>query len=481
MKGVCFRTANTCPLRSLIMEKLHMFKKVISFVTSSALAVALISFYPSADGRNINNASAKTIAEMQEEIKANKETISELQNQLDALAGNKAEEQHYQSLLYDQIDVIQTNIDLLNKELENINTDIESAQNNIAGLDQSIIDQQKEIDTNVELFKQRLCAMYVTGNDNLATVVVGTSSFYDMMSRVEMVNRIASYDEELINGILADIDSMEESKKQLESEKLTLEMKLEEQQKRKEEKAQEMEVLYDKMQQTQSEIDRISREEQLTEEKKQELEAMNAEFDAEISAEIARQAAAAQAAYEAEQARLAAERAAAAAAAQQAAQSSGETYTPTYQQPAYIPAPSASGFAWPAPGFCYISSYYGPRWGSFHGGIDVGDAGIHGGAACAAKSGTVITVCNSCTHDYPKDGSCGCGGGYGNYVVISHDGTYSTVYGHLASAAVSVGQYVNQGDVIGYIGSTGWSTGAHLHFEVRVNGSRVDPLGYVSP
>lgn len=458
-----------------------MFKKVISFVTSSALAVALISFYPSADGRNINNASAKTIAEMQEEIKANKETISELQNQLDALAGNKAEEQHYQSLLYDQIDVIQTNIDLLNKELENINTDIEHAQNNIAGLDQSIIDQQKEIDTNVELFKQRLCAMYVTGNDNLATVVVGTSSFYDMMSRVEMVNRIASYDEELINGILADIDSMEESKKQLESEKLTLEMKLEEQQKRKEEKAQEMEVLYDKMQQTQAEIDRISREEQLTEEKKQELEAMNAEFDAEISAEIARQAAAAQAAYEAEQARLAAERAAAAAAAQQAAQSSGETYTPTYQQPAYIPAPSASGFAWPAPGFCYISSYYGPRWGSFHGGIDVGDAGIHGGAACAAKSGTVITVCNSCTHDYPKDGSCGCGGGYGNYVVISHDGTYSTVYGHLASAAVSVGQYVNQGDVIGYIGSTGWSTGAHLHFEVRVNGSRVDPLGYVSP
>ena len=192
--------------------------------------------------------------------------------------------------------------------------------------------------------------------------------------------------------------------------------------------------------------------------------------------EIARQAAAAQAAYEAEQARLAAERAAA------AAQSGGSSYySVEYQDPAYIPAPSASGFAWPAPGFCYISSYYGPRWGSFHGGIDVGDAGIHGGAACASKSGTVISVNNSCTHDYAKSGSCGCGGGYGNYVIISHDGTYSTVYGHLASATVSVGQYVNQGDVIGYIGSTGWSTGAHLHFEVRVNGSRVDPMGYVSP
>ncbi|MBP5580593.1 MAG: peptidoglycan DD-metalloendopeptidase family protein [Ruminococcus sp.] len=457
------------------MEKLHMLKKVISFMTSSAVAVALIAFYPSVTGRKANNASAMTIAEMQEEIKANKETISELQSQLDALAGNKAEEQRYQATLNEQISVIQENINLLNAEIESINTDIETAQNNIAELDQSIIDQQNEIDANIEIFKQRLCAMYVSGNDNLATVVVGTSSFYDMLSRVEMVNRIASYDEELINDILSDIDNMENSKKELETEKLNLQMKVEEQTKRKEEKASEMEVLNEQYSKTQAEIARIAAEEAYTADQLAELEAMNAEFDAEISAEIARQAAAAQAAYEAEQARLAAERAA----AQQAQGGYQSTYTA--QQPAYIPAPSASGFAWPAPGFCYISSYYGPRWGSFHGGIDVGDAGIHGGAACASKSGTVVTVCNSCTHDYAKNGSCGCGGGYGNYVVISHDGTYSTVYGHLASACVSVGQYVNQGDVIGYIGSTGWSTGAHLHFEVRVNGNRVDPLGYVSP
>jgi len=181
-----------------------MFKKVISFVTSSAIAAAFITFVPVNEGKRSNNAYAKTIAEMQEEIKSNKETISELQNQLDALAGNKAEEQQYQSVLNEQISVISTNIDLLNKELENINADIETAQNNIDTLDQSIIDQQNEIDANIELFKQRLCAMYITGNDNLATVVVGTSSFYDMMSRVEMVNRIASYDEELINDILGD-------------------------------------------------------------------------------------------------------------------------------------------------------------------------------------------------------------------------------------------------------------------------------------
>ena len=104
-----------------------------------------------------------------------------------------------------------------------------------------------------------------------------------------------------------------------------------------------------------------------------------------------------------------------------------------------------------------------------------------GGAAVAAQSGTVITANNSCSHNYAKTSSCGCGGGYGNYVVISHDGTYSTLYGHLQSVSVNVGDYVSQGQVIGYIGSTGWSTGAHLHFEVRMNGVPQDPSGYVWP
>ncbi|HOR22179.1 MAG TPA: M23 family metallopeptidase, partial [Ruminococcus sp.] len=121
------------------------------------------------------------------------------------------------------------------------------------------------------------------------------------------------------------------------------------------------------------------------------------------------------------------------------------------------------------------------RWGRQHGGIDISDGGIMGAAVTAAKDGTVVTMNNSCTHNYAKNESCQCGGGYGNYVVISHDGTYSTLYGHLTSACVSVGDYVTAGQTIGYAGSTGWSTGAHLHFEVRVGGVQSDPLGYVSP
>ncbi len=476
------------------MRKLNVIKRILSFVTCSALSLALIAVYPSISDKSSSQVSAKTVAEIQAEREANEQKIAELETQMSELAGEKADEKAYQDTLNEQITLIQENIDLLNKELEKIQSDIDTAEQNITALDTSIEDQQAQIDQNVEIFKKRLCAMYSSGNENLASVIVGTSSFYDMLSRVEMANRMASYDEELINDILAEIDSLEESKKNLESEKLTLEMKLDEQEKKKQEKADEMVVLYDKMQQTQDEIDRIQREQDMIASSKAELDAANAELDAEqaaIEAEILRQQQEAQRKYEEEQRRIAEEQAAAAAAAAAAAQqessdsgtaSSASTstyidYTPTYT----VPAPSASGFSWPAPGFSYISSYYGSRWGTTHRGIDIGDAGIHGGAAVASKSGTVISVNNSCSHDYPKTSSCGCGGGYGNYVVISHDGTYSTLYGHLSSAAVSVGQYVSQGQVIGYIGSTGWSTGNHLHFEVRVNGSAVDPLGYVSP
>ena len=141
--------------------------------------------------------------------------------------------------------------------------------------------------------------------------------------------------------------------------------------------------------------------------------------------------------------------------------------------------PSGSGgFTWPCPGYYTISSTFGNRWGTTHGAIDIA-GGNAGAAIVAAKGGTVVRVVTGCSHNYPKSGSCGCGGGYGNYVIIQHDGTYSTLYGHMASVSVSVGQTVSAGQTIGYVGSTGFSTGFHLHFEVRVNGTKVDPMQYL--
>jgi murein DD-endopeptidase MepM/ murein hydrolase activator NlpD len=128
---------------------------------------------------------------------------------------------------------------------------------------------------------------------------------------------------------------------------------------------------------------------------------------------------------------------------------------------AQVSAPSSSGFAWPmcAP----VTSEYGPRWGRMHQGIDQGAS--TGTPIGASKAGTVIFA--------------GWQGGYGNLVLIDHGGVV-TAYAHQSSMAVSSGQSVSQGQTIGYVGSTGNSTGPHLHFETRVNGSAVNPRQYLS-
>jgi len=124
-------------------------------------------------------------------------------------------------------------------------------------------------------------------------------------------------------------------------------------------------------------------------------------------------------------------------------------------------SPSAAGFIWPVSG--PITSPFGMRWGTLHPGIDIGvptGTPIH-----AAAAGTVIY--------------CGWEEGYGNLVVIDHHNGLATAYAHQSRIAVSCGANVAQGDVIGYSGCTGFCTGPHVHFEVRVNGTPVDPLGYL--
>ena len=464
------------------MYKLKYVRKVLSFLTCTALSLGIVVAYPTLTNDADTVRAARTIAEIQEQRKANAEKIAALESQISDLEGDKNYEKQQAAYLEEQIDIIQENINLLNAELDAIKTDISTTETNITNLDNDIINQQAAIDENIELFKQRLCTMYINGNDTSASIVLGSSSFYDMMSRVHMINRIAEYDDKLIDEIVTKIESLEQSKKDLEREKLNLSMKLEEQNKRKEEKAAEIAVLNEKMQYTQYEIDRIAREQSELERDKAEVEAEQAQLKAEEDAwyaEIKRQEEEAQRRWEEEQKRkqeqLLQQQ-------QQQNNNNGGGSVSAPSQPTYIPVtPSQSGFAWPAPGFSYITSYFGPRWGTNHNGVDVGDGGIMGGACVASQSGTVIAVVNSCTHNFAKNYSCGCGGGYGNYVLISHDGTYSTIYAHMTSAYVSVGEYVSQGQTIGSIGCTGHSTGAHLHFEIRVNGVAQNPLNYVGP
>ncbi len=126
------------------------------------------------------------------------------------------------------------------------------------------------------------------------------------------------------------------------------------------------------------------------------------------------------------------------------------------------PAPSGNGtFIWPVSG--PVTSPFGMRWGRMHEGIDI-----------AAPSGTPIKAAGSGTVIYS-----GWMEGYGNLVVIDHGNGLATAYAHQSAIAAALGQHAAQGQVIGYVGSTGHSFGPHLHFEVRVNGVPVDPLGYL--
>ncbi len=132
------------------------------------------------------------------------------------------------------------------------------------------------------------------------------------------------------------------------------------------------------------------------------------------------------------------------------------------------PNPNVSGtgrFTWPLPGVTTISSPFGQRWGRLHSGIDISCGGVYGRTIVAADSGTVTTVKNS-----PS--------GYGLHVIINHSNGYTTLYAHCSSVLVSAGQTVSKGQAIAKVGNSGRSTGPHLHYEIRVNGTAKNPMNW---
>lgn len=137
--------------------------------------------------------------------------------------------------------------------------------------------------------------------------------------------------------------------------------------------------------------------------------------------------------------------------------------TPTYAEGT---GNSTGSFMWPVPESRTISSPFGERWGSLHSGIDIQGGATGGQVIVAADGGKVVKSSNS-------------GDGYGNCIIIEHSGGYSTLYGHCATLIAPVGALVSKGQPIGIVGSTGYSTGPHLHFEIKINGKAIDPLTFV--
>ena len=448
--------------------------------------------------------SAKTLAELQDERQANETKIAEKQKKLDSLQSNMNENEQYQKTLKEKITLQQENLDIVSEELKRIGTSISETEDAIAQAEDDITVMEADIAIGLDEFKMRLRAMYVQGNDSLASALVGATDFYDLLSKYELMSRVANHDNDLVNTLKDKLETCNEKKAQLEKQQESLSKQQSDQQAKKDEFSAALMDLQDTYSETSDAQEQMEREKESLNADVSTLEKQNAELDAE-EAEI--KAAIAKAAEEQkrkeEEARKQKEAAEAAAAAQRqqeaqqqqqqqqqnnsnsnsgnnnsSSDNNNSNTTPSTDNNNSSGGNSSAGFTWPCPGFYTISSGYESRWGTFHGALDIA-GGNDGAAVVASRGGTVVVAVSGCPHNYGKSSSCGCGGGYGNYVVIQHDGTYSTLYGHMASLTVSVGDTVSQGQTIGYVGSTGFSTGAHLHFEVRVNGSKVNPADYL--
>ncbi len=495
-------------------------KSLLRFV-SCTLAVTMLagSVYYNKEMWNEPPVWAWASGELQAQKEANDAEIEKMQSELESIGSDKSTEEAYQKTLTDKIDLQEENITIVDQQLTSIEKDIAETQQEIADTEVEITDMEVQIQGDLENFKSRVRAMYVNGNNSLISALVGASDFFDFLTKYDTLTRIAKHDNDLINGLKTDLEELGNKKTELEQEKAQLEVKLSDQTAKKEELKTAILELQADFEASVEYSEMLADKEALLSADIAGLEASNKELEA----EDARILAAIIAAQEEEKRRQEEEER-----KRQEALAAAKNTTTTAAQPLWRPTttttvknnnltgnnnpqttskttsaapvyttvkttaapvstttttttakPSVGRFGWPCPGFYTLTSGFGPRWGRHHSGIDIAGGGISGAPVVASLSGTVIHVSSGCSHNYAKSSSCGCGGGYGNYVIVQHSGGYSTVYAHLTSVAVSYGQSVYQGQTLGYAGSTGFSTGPHLHFEVRLNGTRVDPEAYL--
>ena len=361
--------------------------------------------------------------------------LDSIQQQVNQQNAAKADAETVIGSVSEQLRQIEEQLRQATAELGTIKEQRVAVENDITLNERQLAEAQKRLEGRESVFYKRVRDIYINGRLSYLDVVIGSKDFSDFANRLEVLKRIIDSDITLINEIKKERADIEAHKQKLEADRAKL-VELEKaalaKQAEIEQKKAERNVVLQKAQN-----DRATA--------MQAIEELNAS-SAQVSAMLKERQAA---------------RAAAAAAAAAAAQSSGgQGASDNWVQ-------GTGQLGWPVSG--EITSPYGyrvhPIWGTtiYHSGIDIGvDEGtpVH-----AADSGVVVWS--------------GWMGGYGYAVVIDHGNGLSTLYGHNSELAVDEGQSVAKGQVISYAGSTGNSTGPHVHFEVRVNGDPVDPMGYL--
>ena len=384
-----------------------------------------------------------SISDLEQQLQQLEQENEKYQKILDDTKSDIAEKEEYKSALVSKVQVLDEKIAVTREKISSLNDDIKEKQD---AYDKGLL----EVEDQFDALANRLRILYMSGNATDLEIIFGAKDFSDLIDKMELVKSLANSDKELISEIQTKLDELSTKKKSLEADKKDLETQ-----------QASLKSDQDEFNKLISDNDEILKNLYASNSEAQNsLESAALQSD-EIEAKISQYYAAQKAAAEH---------------AAQASQSSSSSGSSSSGSSSVI-VPSGSGFAWPTPGFVSRSSeWFEDREVYNHGGIDIAGAGIMGTPVVAAADGTVVATNSSCTHNWGKSYSCGCGGGYGNYVMISHAGGKMTVYGHLTSLTVSSGQSVSRGQVIGYVGSTGNSTGPHLHYECRLNGVRYNPM-----
>ncbi len=314
-----------------------------------------------------------------------------------------------------EVQGIEQNADQLQRDINDLNDKIARLNSRIVTLNKEIKIQQKELDKQTAILSDRLVIIYEQGETSYLEVLLGATDVKDLFTRMDMLSTIVGQDKKLIEQI-------DSRKKDLDNKKADLNVQ-----------QRELES---------SKVLIVEKKARLSEQLKQKKLVL-----ADVQQDKARYA---QAMQELEQASAEAE------ALILRLQGKGGSI-------------GTGKFTWPTPGYSSITSNYGMRYhpilkvNKLHTGIDIGAPS--GAKIVASDSGTVIFS--------------GWLGAYGNAIIIDHGAGVSSLYGHQSARLVSVGAVVSKGQTIGKVGSTGWSTGPHLHFEVRKNGSPVNPRNYI--
>ncbi|MBE6719489.1 MAG: hypothetical protein E7571_02390 [Ruminococcaceae bacterium] len=410
--------------------------KIISVLLSLCLIFGTLS----------STAFAKSTAELKDKKAKIQQEIDDAEKEIDKLKGKKEETQEYITALdkkiklkQDKIDALQEDADALQSEINSVQKNIDKTEKNIEKTQANIDKKQAEFDKTYSEYCERLRAMYVSGSVNNLEVLLTSSDISTILTRSQMIRSVSEQDSAAMDSLMNQMSEIEKEKAELEQDRIKLN-----------ENKKKLKADKKKLDDNISEI----------ESEKSKLDSEVAELNATMK-KLSSQTAEYQETIEDNEAELAKVQSEIDAAYARASRGSGGTGSISGS----TGGGSHSGRLGYPTDYRSISAGY-PNYssGRYHGGIDFPCP--TGSAVYAAASGTVI-LAKKLYYSY------------GHYIIIDHGDGLSTLYAHNSQLNVGVGDHVSKGQIIARSGSTGNSTGPHCHFEVRVNGSRVNPLNYL--